>query len=581
MNFESLANELILDLFEYFDGFDILRIFYGLNARLNQLCYHFRLYRFNFRSISKHNFDRICQEYLPLIINQVISFHFSDDDETPTLPELFLCRGFLLNQFTHLKSLSLYSIHSLDLLNQMINQCRSLRFLKHLNIIKFNIDYEQDKTVSLMNDIWSLPLTQCRFENFYSGGQCFFSIQVISTSMNYLFIDQIYCDLNVLYHLFEHTPNLRHLSISSDYSTDDESLHTMTSSIRSLKLAFEGSIISMINLFQNLPNLCYLTLKTSDLYLNGNEWEKIFVDYLPNIKKFRLRMNFQFSDDYNKDEQIEQLLETFQTDFWIKQHQWFVRCDWNPFDSFNRIYLYTLPYDFGDFFYFDTIQSRSTYPSISKDFSYDRVNILRQSFSENLPIESINYLSPRFYKIYDLKISIPFSQNFSSCIASLDQLNSLDVTICDDSSYSQLQLLLDRAPHLYSLTLRSAGNIQISLLELSNASIRRLDLMTKSTYRLQYFNHNECIKILAQSSIGKQCEVLLISVENRTIICELIQIMSNLRSITFQCKEDKCKYRESLSTNDEVLHWLVEHLSSEFMIVRDKRQISKIHIWIK
>jgi hypothetical protein len=355
----------------------------------------------------------------------------------------------------------------------------------------------------------------------------------------------------------------------------------MTSSIRSLKLAFEGSIISMINLFQNLPNLCYLTLKTSDLYLNGNEWEKIFVDYLPNIKKFRLRMNFQFSDDYNKDEQIEQLLETFRTDFWIKQHQWFVRCDWNPFDSFDRIYLYTLPYDFGDFFYFDTIQSRSTYPSISKDFSYDRVNILRQSFSENLPIESINYLSPRFYKIYDLKISIPFSQNFSSCIASLDQLNSLDVTICDDSSYSQLQLLLDRAPHLYSLTLRSAGNIQISLLELSNASIRRLDLMTKSTYRLQYFNHNECIKILAQSSIGKQCEVLLISVENRTIICELIQMMSNLRSITFQCKEDKCKYRESLSTNDEVLHWLVEHLSSEFMIVRDKRQISKIHIWIK
>ena len=207
MNFESLANELILDAFEYFDGLDVLRSFYGLNSRLNDLLYcHFKSYSFDFRSISKGHFDLLCEEYLPLILDQVISFHFSDDHETPDLPRYFLSRGFLLNQFTHLKSLSLYAIHSLDILNQMINQCRSLPHLKHLNLIHFYIDYDEEKTTALMNNIWSLPLTHCRLDHLYSGGQCFFGIHTISTSMNYLSIDNIYCDLNVVYHLFEHTP---------------------------------------------------------------------------------------------------------------------------------------------------------------------------------------------------------------------------------------------------------------------------------------------------------------------------------------------------------------------------------------
>jgi len=120
----------------------------------------------------------------------------------------------------------------------------------------------------------------------------------------------------------------------------------------------------------------------------------------------------------------------------------------------------------------------------------------------------------------------------------------------------------------------------MNLFEITSISIRRLDVMTKSAFRLRYFNNEEC-NILAHSSIGKQCEVLLISVENRKNICEIIKIMSNLRSLTFQCKDDKWNYCHSSSTNDELLQWLSEHLSSTFLIIRDKNQTSKIHIWIK
>ena len=243
-------------------------------------------------------------------------------------------------------------------------------------------------------------------------------------------------------------------------------------------------------------------------------------------------------------------------------------------------FLYTLPYDFDDFFYYDVLQSKSTCPNTTKSFSYNRVNTLRHSFSHILPIESTNPSVPKFHRIYDLKINIPFSREFNSSIASLDELNSLDVLMREDSADPQLQSLLDRAPHLYSLTIRMDKHFPMDLMKISCPSVRQLDLLSKSAYRQLYFNHEECA-ILAQSSLGKQCEVLLIGVENRTNISELTQMMSNLRSLTVQCGDDKCNQRESIPANDEVLHWLSKHLSSEFFIVRDQQQISKIHIWMK
>ena len=109
----------------------------------------------------------------------------------------------------------------------------------------------------------------------------------------------------------------------------------------------------------------------------------------------------------------------------------------------------------------------------------------------------------------------------------------------------------------------------------------RLDLQSKSCcFRLDYFADKDC-QSLAQSSIGKQCKVLLISVKTRTTVSGLISKISNLRSLTVQCKDDKCIYRESIPANDKLVQWLSEHLPEKCSIIQDEQQLSKIHFWIK
>jgi hypothetical protein len=58
MNLELLANELLLDLFEYLNGIHLFRAFHGLNSRFNNLLLtYFRFYALDFQSVSKTGFE--------------------------------------------------------------------------------------------------------------------------------------------------------------------------------------------------------------------------------------------------------------------------------------------------------------------------------------------------------------------------------------------------------------------------------------------------------------------------------------------------------------------------------------------
>jgi hypothetical protein len=135
LQLELLANELLFYIFEFFDTDHLARAFFSLNCRLNHLLYYqFRVHQLCFQSIMKNDFDIICQEYLPVVIDQISSLRLSNG-KTSNLSEL-LSRGFTLDKFLYLKSLSLYGIYSNDTMNQIIIQCRCLSHLHHLNRVQ-------------------------------------------------------------------------------------------------------------------------------------------------------------------------------------------------------------------------------------------------------------------------------------------------------------------------------------------------------------------------------------------------------------------------------------------------------------
>jgi hypothetical protein len=359
--------------------------------------------------------------------------------------------------------------------------------------------------------------------------------------------------------------NLRRISLTLNCSYNNHKIDQIIPSIISLKLSFQGSKNILIYLLKNFPNLICLIIKTKGIYLNGNEWKYLINNYLFKLKIFRFQMNFCLLSSNNIERDIDELLYSFRSSFWIEEHQWFIRCQWTQLFQRTNLILYSLPYLFDEFAYRE--KSISTCSNEEDFCSYNRVKILSYD-------DSINY-QVYFSNIQHLTIKLPFQNHFWSIIPSLNKLNSLSVQLNDKSDYILLQSLLDKASNLYSLIVKSKSPLENFFFQLKNSSIRRLDF----DEICQSFSSIDC-QLLVNSSIGYQCQVLFLIIENSNDIIYLIEKLINLRKLIFTCKDDRWDYFKSLpSPNDTLMQWLQACLPTIYSIQRDLHHSSRIHIW--
>jgi len=88
-------------------------------------------------------------------------------------------------------------------------------------------------------------------------------------------------------------------------------------------------------------------------------------------------MNFTVDDSNRRESIIDELLDTFRTSFWLDEHHWFVRCEWNPRNGDDDIYLYTLPYCFEKVYDLNPNRRFKSTCSDDRDYwSYDSVREL-------------------------------------------------------------------------------------------------------------------------------------------------------------------------------------------------------------
>lgn len=567
MRFELLPNELLLELFEFINGVYLFRAFYGLNTRLdNLILLHCRTFQFNFDHVSKEDFYIICQQYLPSITDRVISIEISNDFETPKLPELFLSYAPALDQFRHLKSLTLSSIDSLQILIQITDHLIRLPNLTDFNMINCQFDEVSRVGVDLFNNIWKLPkLTHCNFHDTHEINNHLSKISIISSSIKDLSTGN--SNLYSLFHILKYTPNLQRLVTVVQQSDEYSQFEPIVSSLTSLEISFSGRDAALIDIFQSLPQLHQLTLETSTINWNGYTWEEILTTNFSHLKLLQFKIN---EHQLWKDDNVDNLLDSFRTSFWLKKHQWFVGCQWYPHDTMKRVNIYTLPYAFSSLFYNSGYSFKSTYTDENNYYLYDSVRNFIYFSEKKLP-DDFRF---HFRNISELHIKNAYDPNILSWFSSLNQLTSLHVAIPKGHDYPHLQVLLDRAPNLYLLDLEITCELKNEFFQLISSSVRRLDLLGLNLNPC--FTTKDCMNLIS-SPLGHQCEVLSIDVDKRKNVLHLIQQMSNLRSLRFQCEDDKGYYD---GTNNELFYWLQNHLPSTCSFYESQQKPRRIDVWI-
>lgn len=592
MKLEFFPNELLLNLFEYFQILHIFQLFYNLNSRFHHLVLLYcRKCHLNFQSIAKTDFDLICQTYLPLFSNQIQSLYLSDDDNTPQQITQFFSYNFHLSQFTHLEKLVLSNVYSSSILDKLINQLSYLPSLTHLSFINCHMSINQTDANDLYNQIWNLSkLSFCYIDIHFSNGNYFPSPISKSSTIKYLYIPNIHCYLNELIHLFQSTLSLQYLTIDFHDYSNTLNLKFPILSLKRLKISFNSSLNILKGLLKNTPELFYLTLDTYNIYMNGYQWEEFIEKYLLKLKIFQFKMRFSSLNHQSKEIELNQIFQSFQTKFWIDKHQWFIRCHWHtsnlPFRQ-DFIDLFTLPYAFNDFLsYTGCTLIKSTDPSDDQYWSYNHVKNLCYGSSQftNSLISRI-----RFSNIEYLSLSLPFNEQFLIIIDKFHRLKSLSISIYRnpkvDNIQSQLQILFDRASHLYSLSVGrwSLTGLQVPLMENTSQSIRRLNLQNYVRGKnSRYFDDEQCRKLI-HSPLGKQCEMLLIKVKNRRNIIDLVNYMSNLRALNVRCEDDDWtnENQRILSPQDELVEWLRDCLPSSCLVTRDTYHSQDVRLWIR
>ena len=572
--FDALANELVLDVFDYLDAVDIFRAFADLNARLNTLLSHYQSYQLNFCRISKTDFTAFCQTSLPSIIHRLASLELSDDDDTPNLGTLLLSNYFPLDRFTRLQSLTLRGVVGPTILTDTLPRCHHLT---HLDLIQCRL---QEQGSAVLNQLWSLPrLVSLSVDSTISLAECFSDLSHVSPSIQRLRLKNASYHQQDLASLFQWTPRLQHLSITLNCREKIEHLPISASRLTSLNLSFCGSRSVLASLFEHLPELRSLQLSTAQIAVNGHQWKELLVVHLPRLRDFRLKMEFLFNPEEKKEDVVAALLATFQTAFWLTEHRWFVRCDWSGLSSIQHASLYTLPYAFEEFHFLNRFYSRSTCPEEKEFWSYEHVTSLQHIDNLSSPPAFFPW---RFVDLRHLEMVLPCCDSFLTVIPSLSKLDSLDLTILPSGkAYLQLQTLLDRAIHLRLLKFSHLSDLDTSLFELRNSSVRRLDFYTKESMLFNWYFDREQCRTFAFSSFGQQCETLLIDVEDRTSILELIDRLPNLRALTIQCQDDGYARKSSSTGRAELVQWLTERLPASCSISREKDHTSILHIWIR
>ena len=461
MSLEILANELLFELFEYFSSVDLFRAFNGLNSRFNFLIIeYFRSHQhIDFRLIFKEDLNEIRRRYLPLFINEIKSVYLSDDDTNPHTVDFFISRLYPFHRFTNLRSLSFFNIYSMQKINRILDDLKHISQLNKLYFKQCFIHYDPRNVLILMNHVWSLPsLTHFSLDIDFGDICHLIPPRVISCSLRHLSMPTLQCDLDNFSLLYEHTPSIESLCVSIWDPYDEHYQLSLIPSLTTFKLKCQSSSRIIEALLRKTPNLINLTVETKIIHMDGHMWRNIINKNLPKLKIFNLKMEFELIDYDDIEQDIDRIIDSYRTKFWICQHQWLVRCFCYTENESSLVHLHTFPYVFEKFSIGinDSFLYKSTFFKDNSSLKYNYVQNLNYCVTT---FEDVNLPKIEFPNVRQITLTLPYDDHFRFLIPRFNKLISLKLRMTNwafnDNDLIQLQILIDQSPHLYYLKFHS------------------------------------------------------------------------------------------------------------------------------
>ncbi|CAF0863412.1 unnamed protein product [Didymodactylos carnosus] len=299
-------NELLLEIFQYVDTFDLYRAFDNLNHRINCILNDVPL-KLDLSTVrDEKHIQHLYKHFIQPKRYQFVSLKIPKHQKCPSLTSLNI------DQFSNLSRLNIYnpSIKQLSQIQPLTFPC-----LKSLSI-PF-ISYQSNAYHQLCNRIFIKNafklLNKCYLSDLTYQVIDSLTTCLYSSSIEYLKIR--WCTKQTFSLLIQNLLKLNTLCVNI-YPCHDQTFLTLTTNVLTLirlKLNIVNGNMSFKQikyLLEYLPNLEHLTLISSiNIYFDLNEWKSIAIQSISNLKTLNIVMIMNNDHEYNDSEQQYFLFE--------------------------------------------------------------------------------------------------------------------------------------------------------------------------------------------------------------------------------------------------------------------------------
>ncbi|CAF1343786.1 unnamed protein product [Didymodactylos carnosus] len=314
----DLPNEIFLEIFEYFDVSHVFYSLYGLIVRLDTLVKQCHPYHLNLDTAEKFN---CVPEYLQP--ERIRSLTISSSDQMLLFNKLFS----MVKVVENCQALIVHDIQPLDFID-LVPQLSNFKNLSSLSVIrKMPISYKHIYSILfrmiICNQIPALKYLKLIVPNrilFIPGPE----LIIPSNNLEHLVLN--YCTIKDVFDLLHYMCNLNSLNIHSLHEGSICHL-ARKATIIDLKIKTKSDVTFkyLTVLLIEMPQLKTFSLKAfGEDFADGHKWKRLIESHFPFLTKFRFIIGINI---VNLDA-INQILSTFQTDFWSKTKKWFVKYDY-------------------------------------------------------------------------------------------------------------------------------------------------------------------------------------------------------------------------------------------------------------